>query len=147
MRAATTPGLGVLAVGHVSVNCWGWLEETRAFYAEIVGLPEAFRPEVPGVPGYWFDAGATQLHLVGAPLLHPEAHRPRAPADAAGARAIDPAATHSCFMVTDLEAARMTLEAAEISYLEGSQEHPHGTVLQLWCCDPAGNIIELQQAR
>jgi len=131
----------VVGVGHVSVNCHGRLEECRVFYAEVLGLVPIDRPDIVGVPGHWFDAGGVQVHLVGsAPLAG-------GPAAADRERRIDPGATHHCLLVADLDLARRQLSAAGIDMLEGGQRHPHGVVAQLWCCDPAGNVVELQQAR
>jgi catechol 2,3-dioxygenase-like lactoylglutathione lyase family enzyme len=118
----------VRQVAHTSVNVAGQLDEARRFYAQILGLGSLARPDIPGVAGHWFQAGDVEVHLVDA---------------AAGVEAIRPTDHHVCFAVDDLDAAIEELEAAGISYLRGAQ----GDVVQIWITDPAGNVIELQQAR
>ena len=118
----------VTRVGHVSVNVEGDLDATRRFYAEVLGLGDVPRPEIPGVGGHWHALGDTELHLVDAPSR---------------GSAIDPTGPHFCVLVEDLGAAITELEAAGIEYLRGAQ----GPVVQIWIVDPAGNTVELQQDR
>jgi catechol 2,3-dioxygenase-like lactoylglutathione lyase family enzyme len=113
-------------INHVSVNCEGQLDATRRFYAEMFGLGDAKRPDIPGIGGHWFSVGDAQLHLVDA--------------RASGA-AIDPVGDHWCIEVEDIDAARTELEASGITYVEGAQ----GPVVQIWVTDPAGRTLELQQ--
>jgi catechol 2,3-dioxygenase-like lactoylglutathione lyase family enzyme len=115
-------------INHVSVNCHGRLDATRRFYADLFELPDAERPDIPGVGGHWLTVGGAQLHLVDA--------------QASGAP-IDPIGDHWCIEVDDIDAARAELVAAGIAYVEGAQ----GRVVQLWTTDPAGRTLELQQAR
>ncbi len=118
----------VTSVGHVSINVEGQLAETQRFYAEVLGLGDRPRPEIPGVGGHWHDVGNTELHLVDAP---------------ARADAIDPRGPHFCVLVEDLDAAIAELEARGIEYVRGAQ----GPVVQIWIKDPSGNTVELQQDR
>ena len=118
----------VTAILHASVNATGELEATRRFYAEVLGLGAAERPGIPGIPGHWFTIGDAQVHVVGAP---PHGAGP------------DPTANHFCVAVDDLDAAIAELEAGGIPYVRGAQ----GPVVQIWVADPAGNTVELQQAR
>ena len=48
---------------HISISVDN-LEEARDFYAALLELAEIDRPNLPN-PGYWFQAGACQLHLTG----------------------------------------------------------------------------------
>jgi catechol 2,3-dioxygenase-like lactoylglutathione lyase family enzyme len=113
---------------HVSVNTNGAaLDEVVAFYREVLGLGDARRPEIPGVPGHWHEVDDQQLHLVGAP--------PRGPG-------IDPTGHHFCVSVDDLDVAVAELDARGIEYQRAAQGA--GTV-QIWIVDPAGNTVELQQ--
>ena len=116
----------VTRILHASVNVSGRLPETQRFYTDVLGLADAERPEIPGVPGHWFTVGDGQLHLVGA--------------DALG-KGIDPIGDHYCVGVEDLDAAIAELEAEGIEYLRATQ----GDVVQVWVTDPAGNTVELQQ--
>lgn len=118
----------VTRVGHVSVNVEGALDETRAFYAELLGLASLPRPEIPGVGGHWHEIGDTELHLVDAPSR---------------GTAIDPTGPHFCVFVDDLAGAIEELDERAIDYVQSAQ----GDVTQIWIIDPAGNTIELQQDR
>ncbi len=111
---------------HHSVNVEGRLGETVAFYRDLLELPDEARPEIPGVEGHWFGAGAVQLHLVDAD---------------AGHHAISPTGPHVCFAVEDLGVAVAELIEAGIPYVEGAQ----GPTVQIWFVDPAGNTVEIQQ--
>jgi catechol 2,3-dioxygenase-like lactoylglutathione lyase family enzyme len=108
------------------VNVEGHLDETAAFYRQLLELDDEARPVIPGVDGHWFAAGGVQLHLVDAD---------------AGVGAIKPTGPHVCFAVEDLAAAIGELERSSIPYLEGAQ----GPVVQIWFVDPAGNTVEIQQ--
>jgi glyoxylase I family protein len=120
----------ITRVLHASVNVAGGIADAASFYRDILGLPVSWRPEVPGVPGAWFELGDLQLHLVGSdPLVS----------------GIDPGAHHVCFAVDDLDAAVAALDAARIDHVEGSQDHHGHIVRQVWINDPAGNVIEFQQ--
>ncbi len=118
----------VVRVQHVSVNCHGQLDATRAFYRDLFETEELERPVIPGIAGSWLALGEAQLHLVDA--------QP-------SGSAIDRAADHWCVEVTDIDAARTELERSGIPYDEGAQ----GRVVQLWINDPQGRVVELQQAR
>jgi len=111
---------------HASVNVQGSLDATQDFYAELLSLPSADRPVIPGVDGHWFAVGDAQLHLVDAPHT--------------GAPAIDPTGPHLCVGVEDLDAAIAELDQRGIPYLTGRQ----GDVVQVWIADPSGFTIELQ---
>ncbi|MEJ7585105.1 MAG: VOC family protein [Acidimicrobiales bacterium] len=117
-----------MRINHVSVNCHGRLAEVGRFYRDVLGLPDANRPSIPGIDGHWFGLGDAQLHLVDA--------------QAAGS-GVDPVGDHWCIEVDDLDGARAELVASGIELVEGAQ----GPVAQIWITDPAGRTLELQQAR
>jgi catechol 2,3-dioxygenase-like lactoylglutathione lyase family enzyme len=112
----------------VSLNVQGGLDETRRFYADVLGLGDRARPEIPGVGGHWHALGDAELHLVDA--------------DCRGA-GIDPTGPHFCVFVEDLDGAIDELEARGIEYVRGAQ----GDVVQIWIADPTGHTVELQQDR
>ena len=120
----------ITRVLHTSVNVAGGLDDASSFYRDVLGLRGTWRPEIDGVPGSWFEAGAVQVHLVDSPAV------------AAG---VDPGAHHVCFGVDDLDAAIAELTAAGVDHIEGSQDHHGVRVRQIWVRDPSGNVIELQQ--
>lgn len=112
----------VTRILHASVNVTGQLDEARRFYRSLFAMPDAERPDIPGIPGHWFAVDDAQLHLVAFPAV------------GAG---IDPTGPHTCFGVPDLESAVAELDAAGIDHL---RQGP-----QVWLTDPAGNTIELQE--
>jgi catechol 2,3-dioxygenase-like lactoylglutathione lyase family enzyme len=113
---------------HVSINTNGAeLDGVVAFYRDVLGLGDADRPDIPGVPGHWHTVDDQQLHIVGAPARGP---------------GIDPTGHHYCVAVEDLDAAIAELDARGIRYERAVQGA--GTV-QIWIVDPAGNTVELQQ--
>lgn len=115
----------VTRILHHSVNVEGQLAECETFYRHL-NLPGLPRPEIPGVAGRWFAAGAAQVHLVDADQ---------------GAETIRPTGPHVCFGVEDLDGAIAELDRENVPYVRGAQ----GDVVQIWVADPAGNTIELQQ--
>ena len=121
-------GMRVTRVGHVSVNVEGALDETRTFYADVLGLGDRERPEIPGVGGHWHGIGDVELHLVDA---------------AQAGHGIDPTGPHFCVYVDDLDAAIRELDERAIPHLDARQ----GEVVQVWITDPAGNTVELQEDR
>jgi len=113
---------------HVSVNTNGVaLGDVVAFYRDVLGLADQYRPEIPGIPGHWHVVGDQELHLVAAP---------------SAGEGVDPTGPHFCVGVDDLDAVVAELEARGIEYRRAVQGA--GTV-QIWICDPAGNTVELQQ--
>jgi catechol 2,3-dioxygenase-like lactoylglutathione lyase family enzyme len=115
---------------HVSVNIHdAQLAEMVSFYVDLFGLHSKERPEIPGIPGHWFDVADQELHVVGA--------RPNG-------TAIDSTGNHFCIAVADLDEAIAELENRDIPYERAVQGVD---TVQIWISDPAGNTIELQQDR
>ncbi len=117
--------MNVTRILHHSVNVEGQLDVTTTFYADLLGMSDLVRPEIPGVGGRWFGVGDAQVHLVDAP---------------GGDGPIRPTGPHVCFGVEDLDAAIAELEKQGIPFARGAQ----GPVVQIWITDPAGNTVELQ---
>jgi catechol 2,3-dioxygenase-like lactoylglutathione lyase family enzyme len=114
------------------------LDELVAFYRDLLGLGDAERPDLGSLGGHWHTLADQQLHLVDVPA--------RPAAEPTGD--IDPTGPHWCVEVDDLAAAVAELDARGIRHVGGTQTTPSGDVVaQVWCCDPAGNTIELQQDR
>jgi catechol 2,3-dioxygenase-like lactoylglutathione lyase family enzyme len=114
---------------HASVNTAGAIDETMAFYRDVLGVEEKWRPDL-GIPGTWFSVGNAELHLIGFPS-----------SDAP----IDPSRHHVAFGVTDLDGAVAELEAAGVSIATSAQHQSGREIRQVFFVDPAGNTIELQQ--
>ena len=120
----------VTRLHHVSVGTNdAALSDLVAFYRDVLGLGDADRPDIPGLPGHWHETGDAQLHFVDAAPL--------------GAR-IDPIGPHFCLAVDDLDAAIAELEQRGIAYERAVQGED---TVQIWIADPAGNTVELQQDR
>ena len=81
---------------HVSVNRNDTaLDDMVTFYGELFGLDSKDRPEIPGIPGHWFNVADQELHVVGAPPQGTE---------------IDTTGNHYCVAVEDLDKAIAELE-------------------------------------
>ncbi len=105
------------------------LDATSAFYVDILGLKQGYRPPL-GFPGIWLYAG-TQ------PILHVVAGRPL-PDPPSGV--LD----HMAFSATDLPAIAARLKTNGIKY--DLRRQPDSGVWQLFCFDPSGARVELDFA-
>jgi catechol 2,3-dioxygenase-like lactoylglutathione lyase family enzyme len=99
------------------------LEEARAFYADVIGLQQIYRPDVFGAPGHWFDIGNVQLHIGVEPAL-PRSIR------------------HTAIEVADIAAAKQHLEHNNVEIVDEPQI-PGRTRFSF--IDPFGNRMELLQ--
>jgi glyoxylase I family protein len=106
---------------HVSVRVHD-VERSRQFYQDLLGVGAIDRPDL-GFPGSWYQAGASQIHLIGQ-------EQPMADG-------IDPSDPHFALEVDDLPQVRRALDEAHVPYLALGD-----TVL--WVHDPDGNTIELR---
>jgi catechol 2,3-dioxygenase-like lactoylglutathione lyase family enzyme len=119
-------------------------EASVARAAEIYGGLLGFqadggRPEIPGVPGFWFNIGAhpgaLQIHVMGAEGVSPVARSERR----------DPARPHLAFAVEDLEEAKRELERRGIEFwIFGGLVGPASELVLFE--DGCGNMLEFQQA-
>jgi catechol 2,3-dioxygenase-like lactoylglutathione lyase family enzyme len=103
------------------------LERSRAFYEDLLGLVRIPRPEF-GVPGYWFRAGNTEVHLI---------QTPPGQGTGRGPDKLSPLANHQAFAIRDYAAARDALRAQGVEIMETSPERG-----QFWVRDPDANILE-----
>jgi glyoxylase I family protein len=103
------------------------IEKARAFYSDLLGLPELERPDF-GLPGIWYQAGPVQLHLIQTP-----------PGVDVGSQAasLTPLAQHIAFAIGDYAAVHSRLEEAGFEMLAAGAE-----VGQIFVRDPDGNTIE-----
>ena len=105
----------VTSFHHVSVNCNDTpLQEMVSFYGDLFGLETKERPEIPGIPGHWFDVADQELHVVGAPPQGTE---------------IDSTGNHFCIAVEDLGEAIAELEERKIPYERRCPGGRHGADL------------------
>src|SRR5262245_3687033 len=124
----------VKSLDHVTIVVKD-LEQSRRFYVEILGMRLVPRPAF-SFDGLWFQAGATQIHLIlefsksgPAGNLLPEERR-------------SSLTQHAAFAVEDAEAAAVHLRAAGVPILSGPQLRPDG-YWQVFVTDPDGHVIEL----
>ena len=118
----------VVGMNHFTVLARD-LAETKAFYAELLGLTEGERPPL-GFPGAWLYAGD-------APVLHVVAGRPL-PEPPGGV--LD----HMAFSAVDLVGTLAALQRREIAY--DLRRQPDTAVWQLFLFDPNGARVELDFA-
>lgn len=114
-----------LAMNHFTVLAED-LAETCAFYRDLLGLTEGYRPDM-GFPGAWLYAGGTAV-------LHVVARKPL-PQQRAGV--LD----HMAFSASDLAGTVAKLRRRRIDYKLGRQAET-GT-WQLFLHDPNGAKVEL----
>lgn len=106
------------------------VDTSRAFYGELLGLPEIERPDF-GLPGAWYQAGSVQLHLIQTP-----------PGVEVGRNApnLTPLAKHIAFEIEDYESVRVRLEEAGLEMIATGADRG-----QIFVRDPDGNVIEFIQ--
>lgn len=115
----------VSAMNHFTVLTSD-LAASKAFYVDILGLHDGFRPDL-GFPGAWLYAGGQAiLHIVAGRELPPQ---PRGVID------------HMAFSARDLRAVATRLTASGIEY--DLRRLPSTGAWQLFCFDPSGARVEL----
>jgi len=114
---------------HVSLTISD-LDAARAFYGDLLGLPEIERPDI-GIRGTWYQAGAVQLHLI---------EFSNGANDAGSVGNGSPIANHIAFEVEDYAGAKARLEEAglEVKALGSASG-------QMFVSDPHGNTVEFIQ--
>lgn len=119
------PAMPISGMNHFTVLT-NDLDASKAFYVDVLGLSEGFRPEL-GFPGAW-------LYASGQAILHIVAGR-GVPANPRGV--ID----HMAFSARDLPAVAARLKARSIHY--DLKRLPASGAWQLFCLDPSGARVEL----
>ncbi len=115
--------MDLLGVHHVSLNVSD-LDETVAFYTDVLGLPLLERPEL-RVDGRWLGLpDGRELHLLASDV----------PADQG---------QHFAFEVDDVDAAIAHLDAA--GHRTSKPGVIDGVCRQTFCVDPSGNRVEFNQ--
>ena len=130
--------MAVAALDHFNIRT-PRLDETKRFFAEVIGLREGPRPPF-SFPGAWMYAGDRPIvHLIGAAAADdltaetPEPFGPRA--------GLTGAVDHLAFAATDFAAMKRRLEEAGLDYVERTL--PGYGQKQLFLADPNGVTIEL----
>lgn len=111
------------------------LERSRRFYVDLLGMEEVARPGF-RFPGLWFQAGPSQVHLIGE-------HAESGPG---GVRAAEGASisrtNHFAFEVADALAAAAFLQERGVPPAAGPKQRPDGPT-QVYVQDPDGHLVEL----
>jgi catechol 2,3-dioxygenase-like lactoylglutathione lyase family enzyme len=108
------------------------LERSRRFYEDVLEFELIERPEL-GIPGVWYGAGNSEIHLIQTP---PGADVGTPPGSTT------PLANHNAFAVADYQKTVDHFKRANIDVLETSAERG-----QLWVSDPDGNVLEFIASR
>jgi catechol 2,3-dioxygenase-like lactoylglutathione lyase family enzyme len=115
-------------INHVSVNARD-LHESIDFYVDLLGAEPIPTPNF-GIPVQWLALGRTQLHLFERDL-EPTSHH------------------HFAITIDDLEPAYRAAERRDAFDRRAFGNHLvelPGDVVQMYVRDPAGNLVELDQA-
>jgi catechol 2,3-dioxygenase-like lactoylglutathione lyase family enzyme/uncharacterized protein YunC (DUF1805 family) len=133
-KAPAAAPLCVKSLDHVTLVVKD-LERSRQFYVDVLGMREVPRPAF-SFAGLWFQAGATQIHLI----LEYAGSGPAGnllPADKRSSRT-----HHFAFLVDDAEAALAHLQKHDASIISGPKPRPDGYI-QVFVADPDGHVVEL----
>ena len=118
--------MAIRGIDHINIGTHR-LEETRAFFRDVLGLTEGWRPDFP-FGGAWLYAGdGAVVHLVDLA----EAKRP----------SIEAALDHFAFRIDDYDEAKRRLDAAGVPYRAVAV--PNAPIQQIFLRDPNGVNIEL----
>jgi catechol 2,3-dioxygenase-like lactoylglutathione lyase family enzyme len=132
--ATAAPPIRVKHIDHVTIVVKD-LDRSRKFYVEVLGMDEVPRPGF-GFPGLWFQAGPTQVHLIGEhDATGPAGVRP--PENCSISRT-----QHFAFEVDDARDAHARLTDLGIRLAAGPKQRPDGPT-QIYVQDPDGHLVEL----
>ncbi|HBH52804.1 MAG TPA: glyoxalase [Planctomycetaceae bacterium] len=132
---ASHPPIGVKSIDHVTLVVKD-LDKSAAFYVDLLGMRRVDRPNF-NFSGLWFQAGATQIHLILEHTGSGPAGLPLFPPPIGAGRVF-----HFAFEVPDCRAAIERLKEAGVHVRGGPSLRPDGYV-QTWCHDPDGHVVEL----
>jgi catechol 2,3-dioxygenase-like lactoylglutathione lyase family enzyme len=130
--------MGVLGLDHVTIKSER-MAETRAFFIEVLGLEEGWRPDLSS-KGHWLYAGGRPvLHLVEVSAkLPPGAERP---SNGLAAPPPDGGLDHFSFAIANMDEVLKRLDARLILYRHIESANDLGR--QVFFRDPNGVQIEL----
>jgi catechol 2,3-dioxygenase-like lactoylglutathione lyase family enzyme len=114
----------------------GDLDRSRAFYVGLIGMAEVARPAF-NFQGLWFQAGATQIHLILAHDQSGPAGMVTPPVKASPGRVL-----HFALEIDDARTIVPWLEERGVVVRGGPSLRPDGCV-QVFCVDPDGHVVEL----
>jgi catechol 2,3-dioxygenase-like lactoylglutathione lyase family enzyme/uncharacterized protein YunC (DUF1805 family) len=131
---ALAAGIHVKSLDHVTLVVKD-LNRSRRFYVDVLGMREVPRPAF-SFAGSWFQAGATQIHLIlefsgsgpAGNLVPPTQRTSRT--------------HHFAFLVDDAVAALAHLEKHQVPLVSSPKPRPDG-YMQVFVTDPDGHVVEL----
>lgn len=124
----------VKSLDHVTIVVKD-LDRSRQFYVTGLGMLEVPRPGFQ-FPGLWFQAGATQIHLIGEHVGTPPAGNPL-PEQFRTSRS-----HHFAFLVEDAQAAYGRAQELGMKIVSPPKSRPDGFT-QVFLNDPDGHVVEL----
>jgi catechol 2,3-dioxygenase-like lactoylglutathione lyase family enzyme len=134
----SAPSIRVRHIDHVTFVVRN-LDASRTFYEGVLGMECVPRPAF-NFPGLWFQAGGTQIHLIGQ-------HSESGPAGADRAAGVAISRTHHvAFEVDEAAPVIQRLKDLGIEIVSGPKFRPDGPT-QLYVLDPDGNLVELFATR
>lgn len=132
---AGAPKIHVQGIDHVTIVVSD-LERGRAFYRDLLGMAEVHRPDF-GFPGYWLQAGRTQVHLIG------DMEGSTTPGCGLDPDQVGAGLTHHfAFEVQDARAAHEVLVSSGVRIQGGPSNRPDGCI-QVWFYDPDNHCVEI----
>ena len=124
----------VKSLDHVTIVVKD-LDRSRRFYVDGLGMRETPRPTFQ-FPGLWFQAGATQIHLILEHVGTPPAGNPL-PEQFRTSRS-----HHFAFLVDDAQATFLRAQELGMKIVSPPKPRPDGFV-QVFLNDPDGHVVEL----
>lgn len=134
MSASPRP-FQVRTIDHVTLVV-GDLDRSRAFYVGLIGMAEVARPAF-NFSGLWFQAGATQIHLIHHHDQSGPAGMVTPPVKASPGRVM-----HFAIEIDDAREIVPWLKESGVVVRGGPALRPDGCV-QVFCVDPDGHVVEL----
>ncbi|MEM6476910.1 MAG: VOC family protein [Pseudomonadota bacterium] len=117
--------MAIIGVDHVQLAIpHGGEDQTRAFFADLLGMQEVPKPDNLSPSGCWFEGGGARLHIGVDPDFRPARK------------------AHPAFLVDNLADLRERLEAAGVATKD---DKPVQGYARFFTHDPFGNRIELMQ--
>ena len=124
----------VKSIDHVTIIVKD-IDRSREFYVNCLGMADVPRPGF-SFGGAWFQAGATQIHLI-------EEHDESGPAGYPdGVQRKSSRNHHFAFLVDDAHAAAARVKELNLPIVADAKERPDGAV-QVFVNDPDGHVVEL----
>ena len=118
--------MAISRIDHVNIGTHR-LTETRAFFRDVLGLTEGWRPNFPFGGAWLYAGGKAVVHLV-------ELAQPRGPS-------ADAALDHFAFAIDDYDGVVARLQAAAVTFR--SVDVPDTPIRQIFIRDLNGVNIEL----